>query len=242
MNPTKTTTNNGRLGNQIFRNLAVSLLAEKHNLMVEYSNKDLIEKLGIVLFSGENNYGCCQSLTDKNYFEIYNSEKIDFNVDPNQDYFQTKLISRFLYNYLHSERVKTNIIQKNPYQERYNCNNDLFIHIRLTDVYNPGFEYYHNLIQTLHCENIIIATDDKYHNIVLQLLQNCPNARILDCDEITTFQFGSTCKNIILSHGSFSATLGYLSFYSTIYYPIYNKNKMWYGDMFSIKNWVQCAS
>ena len=102
-----------------------------------------------------------------------------------------------------------------------------------------------HLIRTVMAEcpgGIIIATDDKYHNIVLQLLQNCPNARILDCDEITTFQFGSTCKNIILSHGSFSATLGYLSFYSTIYYPIYNKNKMWYGDMFSIKNWVQCAS
>ena len=58
-------------------------------------------------------------------------------------------------------------------------------------------------------------------------------------DEIRTFQFGSTCKNIILSHGSFSAIIGYLAFYSNIYYPKYDENKKWYGDMFSINNWIE---
>ena len=37
------TTANGRLGNQIIRNLAVSLLAKKHNLRVNYVNNDLIK-------------------------------------------------------------------------------------------------------------------------------------------------------------------------------------------------------
>jgi hypothetical protein len=46
---TSTTAKNGRLGNQIIRNLAVSLIAEKHNLKVEYCNKELIQKLGIEL-------------------------------------------------------------------------------------------------------------------------------------------------------------------------------------------------
>jgi len=36
MNMISTTGSNGRLGNQIIRNLAVSLLAKKHNLKVEY--------------------------------------------------------------------------------------------------------------------------------------------------------------------------------------------------------------
>ena len=40
----------GRLGNQIIRNLAVSLIAEKHNLYVKYSSYDLINSLGIELF------------------------------------------------------------------------------------------------------------------------------------------------------------------------------------------------
>ena len=46
-----TTGNNGRLGNQIIRNLAVSLISEKHDISVQYYNKDLIYKLGICLYS-----------------------------------------------------------------------------------------------------------------------------------------------------------------------------------------------
>ena len=39
---TSTTGYNGRLGNQIIRNLAVSLIAEKHNLKVDYYNKSFL--------------------------------------------------------------------------------------------------------------------------------------------------------------------------------------------------------
>ena len=38
---------NGRLGNQIIRNLAASLIAEKFDLTVTYSSKLLIDQLGI---------------------------------------------------------------------------------------------------------------------------------------------------------------------------------------------------
>ncbi len=51
-----TTIPNGRLCNQIIRNLAVSLIAEKNDLHVEYCNKKLIEKLGINLFNGGQIY------------------------------------------------------------------------------------------------------------------------------------------------------------------------------------------
>ena len=48
-----TTYDNGRLCNQIFRNLALSIIAEKHNLYVEYANYELIKEIGIELFTGE---------------------------------------------------------------------------------------------------------------------------------------------------------------------------------------------
>ena len=64
-----TTGNNGRLGNQIIRNLAVSLIAKKHNLKVDYFNKDLIRKLGIHLFDGINVHNRCIPLNDSNYFD-----------------------------------------------------------------------------------------------------------------------------------------------------------------------------
>jgi len=231
----------GRLGNQIIRNLAVSLLAEKHNLKVNYYNNDLIYKLGIKLFSGINSYESIQDLTDDNYVAIYNCDKLDYNLNPNKNYFQTKKITNFLYNYLHSDKVKSNIIESNPFKERYNNNNILFIHIRLTDAekFNPGISYYINAIKNIKFDRLVISTDDKTNDMIKKLLKLFPYAKILDVDEITTFQFASTCKHIILSHGSFSAVIGYLSFFSNIYYPEFESNKIWHGDMFSIKNWIK---
>jgi hypothetical protein len=241
---TSTIESRGRLGNQIIRNLAVSLLAEKKNLKVQYSNKDLINKLGIELFSGSNSYNCIQDLTDDNYFTIYNSDELNYNLNPKHNYFQTKEITNFLYNYLHKDKIKSNIIGNNSFKERYNKNNDLFIHIRLTDVahLNPGINYYINAIKNIIFDNLYISTDDKNNSIIIELLQLYPSSQLINYDEITTFQFASTCKHIILSHGSFSAVIGYLSFFSNIYYPEYELNKIWYGDMFSIDNWIKLSA
>ncbi len=238
---TSTSGNNGRLGNQIIRNLAVSILAEKHNLKVDYYNKHLINKLGIELFSGSNLYECIENLTDDNYFEIYNIDKLNYNLNPNHSYFQSNHVSKFLYNYLQKDKIKSNIIDNNPYKERYNKNNDLYIHIRLTDAahFNPGITYYKNAIKNINFDNLYISTDDKNNNIVIELLQLYPSSKLIECDEINTFQFASTCKNIILSHGSFSAIIGYLSFFSNVYYPEYEPGKIWYGDIFSIDNWIK---
>jgi hypothetical protein len=237
------TGNNGRLGNQIIRNLAVSLIAEKHNLAVNYHNNDLIKKLGIELFSGSNTYTSIQNLTDDNYFSVYNYDNLNYNLNPNYNYFQTKEITNLLYNYLHTDKIKSNIIENNPFKDRYNKNNDLFIHIRLGDAarFNPGITYYVNALKNINFDNLYISTDDKNHNMIAQLLQLYPSATLFDRDEITTFQFASTCKHLLLSHGSFSAVIGYLSFFSDIYYPEYESHKMWYGDMFSINNWIKLS-
>jgi hypothetical protein len=234
---TTTTLQNGRLGNQMIRNLAVSLIAEKHNLKVNYCNKELIERLGLKLFSGSNIYTNTKILSDDNYFSVYNSE-LNFNLDPNNNYFQTKEITNLLYLYLHTDVIKNKIIEENPFKIRYNNNNDLYIHIRLSDAsnWNPGIDYYKHTINMIEYDTIYISTDEKTHNIINKLLE-IPNTKLMNYDEINTFQFSSTCKHIILSHGSFSAIIGYLSFFSKVYYPEYDKNKIWYGDMFSINGW-----
>lgn len=238
---TSTCGNNGRLGNQIIRNLAVSLLAKKHNLAVNYYNKVLISKIGIELFSGSKSYTNIQELTDDNYFTIYNCNDLSYNLQPNKEYFQTKEITNLLYNYLHTDKVRSKIIENNPFKDRYNKNNDLFVHIRLTDVahLNPGITYYINAIKNIAFDNLYISTDDKNNSMIYEIIQLYPSAKLIECNEITTFQFGSTCKHIVLSHGSFSATIGYLSFFSNVYYPEYESGKIWYGDMFSINNWVK---
>ncbi len=233
----------GRLGNQIIRNLAVSFIAERYNLTVDYYNKELINQLGIDLFSGTNIYNEIKDLTDDNYFNIYHDSNLNYNLNANDNFFQTKEITIFIYKYLHSEKIKSNIIEKNPFKDRYNSNNDLYIHIRLDDAshWNPGINYYLNAIKMINYDNLYISTDEKTHSLIKSLISNHPNIEIIDYDEIKTFQFASTCKNIILSHGSFSALIGYLAFFSNVYYPEYELNKIWYGDMFSIESWIKLS-
>jgi len=95
------TTERGRLGNQIIRNLCVSLIAEKHNLFVEYSGYSKILLLGINLFIGKNRFDNFIELNDDNFFTILNLPQLNNNIYANNHYFQTKEITNFLYNYLH---------------------------------------------------------------------------------------------------------------------------------------------
>ena len=82
----------GRLGNQIIRNIAVSFIATKHNLYVNYYNYELIKELGIELFIGDMRYNRATQLTDDNYFLIYNRSQLKKNLDPRESFFQTKPI------------------------------------------------------------------------------------------------------------------------------------------------------
>lgn len=265
---TTTTLHNGRLCNQIIRNLAVSAIAEKHNLQVNYANQNVIEKLGIFLFSGTNIHSDYVELNDNNYFTIYNNDKLNRNLLPNQAYFQTKEITNFLYERLQTDKYKLPIIEKNPFNYRYKLNNDIYIHIRLDDAskFTPGLDYFVNIINQIQTakmaerennriftgeedtksrfqvnDKIYISTDEPTHHIIRTLLELYPETILLTYNEVHTIQYASTCKHVILSHGSFSAVIGYLSFFSTVYYPGYEKDKIWYGDMFSINDWVKCS-
>jgi hypothetical protein len=229
----------GRLGNQIIRNLAVNILAKKHDLLIFYCNKELIESLGLNLFSGENSYNNTIVLNDDNYFSILSMHEFKSNINPNvYAYFQTKEITNMIYNYIKTPPIKKTIIEKNPFKYRYNSNNDLFIHIRLSDAskYNAGLEYYIKSINNITFNKLYVSSDDVNHSIIKNLIKIYPSLILVKYKEVKTIQFASTCKHIILSHGSFSAIIGYLGFFSHIYYPEYEK-LVWCGDMFSIPGW-----
>ena len=235
----KTTEQNGRLCNQVIRNLALSKLAEKYDLYTEYSNYDNINnKLGIKLFTGNKKYNENILINENNYMNYYNNNIVNnANFDLMKGYFQTEEISTILHRHLKNNMK--DIIDKNPYKERYNNNNDLFIHIRLTDAkqHNVGIEYYLHCIKLLNYENIYIGSDNFNDELIKKIKTLYPNVIFINKNPVETIQFGSTCKNIILSHGSFSAIIGYLGFYSNIYYL--NKIPNWCPlGMFENKGFV----
>jgi hypothetical protein len=220
--------------------MAVSFIAEKHDLQVSYSNVSTIERLGIQLFSGKNVHATTKVLTNDNYFETLNQSELSENLDPNNAYFQTKEIVQKIYDFICAK--KEAIMSKNPFSSRYSANNDCFVHIRLGDVphYNVGFEYYNKVISSLNYDTLFISSDSPSHGIIRSLRLIHKRSVIVDEDEVGTIQFASTCKHIVLSHGSFSSFIGYVSFFSDVYYPAYSlASKVWHGDIFDIPGWTR---
>ena len=232
----------GRWGNQIIISLAVNLIAEKHNLMVHYTpgGKRAEMVLGIQLYQGSKKHNNVRILRNDNFMDILNQSTIDYSL-VSDDFFQTKEICNLMYEYLRNNQ-KESIISKNPFHTRYENNNDLFIHLRLGDMAkrNPGIDYYLECIERIEYDNIYFATDSFQSPMIHRLKEKYPTIQYIK-DESVVIQFGSTCKHVVLSHGSFSAIIGYLSFFSDVYYPNYSRAKIgvWFGDMFSIPGWIE---
>ena len=222
----------GRLCNQIFRNIALSEIAKKHNLKTSYSNIEKINSLGLTFFCGNRVFDKTKRLTDDNYEKIREMTDIDFNLDANYNYFQTSKLSLMIYNYIQSQIIDIKNINNNSYE-----NNDIFIHVRLGDImennYNLDIDYYKEALTNIqHYDNIYISSDSPDHNIVTTLIKEY-NCILYDNDEVNTLLFASSRKYKILSHGTFSAIIGYLSDNNDIYFPNYDRMLVtWHGNIF----------
>lgn len=229
----------GRLCNQVIRSLAISPIAKKNDLYVDYYNHSQLKRLGLNLFVGTKIHDNTIDLTETNYWSIFDMNDIHVNLNASQQYFQTNEIVQMIYKNLHSESERPLIIQANPFGERYKTNNDLCVHVRLTDVakYNPGVNYYLNTIRKIQFHTLYICTDEPDHIFIKQIQTQYPDSKIVCYDEVETIQFASTCKYIILSQGSYSAIIGYLADISSfIYYPEFI-TCTWCPNIFDIKGW-----
>lgn len=224
MSTTKVSEHWGRLCNHIFRFCAVSVVAQKHKLYVEYnlSKYKSIRDLGIILYSsGTKKSGSCKNLTDKTMVKLYNSnEKIGRLDNCHNQFFQIKPCADLIFEYIRSDESKKSIIDKNPYKDRYNSNNDCYVHVRLHDAraWNPGLSYYFQVLDDLKFDKLYVSSDQPGDSVVKEIIKRYNNSEILKKRDTETIQFASTCKNVILSHGTFSAIIGYFAFFSNVYY------------------------
>ena len=230
----------GRLGNQIIRALAASFIAKQNNLKFNYGQYiDNIKELGINLFiNGTLTFKTDVDITDANLMQCINTPLFR-NINVNKYFFQTKEFSNYLYNYYKQTENNKSIINNNKFKERYNNNNDLFVHVRLGDVEhkNQGYKYYDKAISQLEFENGYISSDNIDHDICKKLI-NKYNLKSINYNEIDTIMFGSTCKYIVLTGGTFSYIIGLFGFFSKIYYL--KGNNDWYpSELFYIDDWTE---
>jgi hypothetical protein len=209
----KTNTLHGRLGNQFFINVAASLLAEKHDLYIEYEHGEDVRPL-FPLFVGKSRHPTTMMVTDENYMDLYNRESIESNLSFH-DYFQSKHVTTLTHRYVQSK-------VKRPYKQ----NNDCFLHVRLGDVakWNPGASHYLDILATLNVDRVYLSTDSPDHPITRQLLQH---AKLYEGSPVDTILFASACRYVILSHGTFSGMIGYLANESTVYFVKESEKTSW---------------
>lgn len=229
----------GRLCNCIIRSVFFSLIAEKYNLYFEYERYHEITTLGIPLFiNGTVYHNTVIDFKDEDFHKYIYETELRSNIFVLRTYFQNPYCAKYLRDYFNKPEITNSIKTHNKYNERYQANNDVYIHVRLGDceTRNPGFNYFNQVLEKIQFTNGYISSDSLEHPICNQLIQKY-KLKPLMINEIDTIMFASTCENIILSNGTFSWMIGVLGYHSTIYYPDPNLRESWHGDIFVFDDW-----
>jgi len=227
----------GRLGNKLFRNVVCSILAERNNLDFSYDAYLETLALGIPLFRGSQTFSDSFILYDNEVDKIYNTE-LTSNIVLHEGFFHNQFCSNLVYDYFrqHEETIK----EANLYRNRYDNNNDVYVHVRLGDMemFNVGYDYYDDVLSTLCFTKGYISSDSIEHDICKRLIEKY-QLKIFDHCEIDTLMFASTCKYIVLTCGSFSYLIGALALPSSseIFYPASNHLCRWCGDIYGVESW-----
>tara|TARA_A100001015_G_scaffold285710_1_gene353565 strand:- start:1113 stop:1946 length:834 start_codon:yes stop_codon:yes gene_type:complete len=252
----------GRLGNQFMRNFIIYYLVKKYNFKIsaKYSDEDKFIALGLPFVNQDNNIKCdkeeilsINALESIKKLTKLSDIKLNWGTKyylSGRSYFQSRKYAKFI---LHQFNKKNNIMikgycKKNKYKKRFQRNNDLFIHVRSGNFFRknpptiPKIDYYDYILEKLkdQYENIYVCSDDPNDSIVRSLVTNY-GAKVPEINNnmIDTILFGSTCKHVVLSSGSFSFMIGLFSYFSeNVFYSInagkFGKklNKKWHPDYY----------
>jgi len=219
----------GRLGNHVLIYLMAQYIAEKYNLYFDQNlwNNNFNDHFIVNKFSGNIIYDQFYTVNDDNIMTFLQQKTLCKGVYLINGFFQSPEI--FKINNL-IESYKKYIIPKT-----LECKNDLFVHVRLGDIKNKfslPYEYYKKSIEKIKFNSGIIASDNVDDEIVIKLSKEY-NLKILNESAEYTVRYGSQCKNLVLSAGSFSFITALFSNNSNIYFITNETQKKIYG----INNW-----
>lgn len=228
----------GRFANHIIRNLYASFLAEAGDVQFIYSYDDETRQLGIPLFrDGKKTYAQTAVIRDEFFTDLLD-KPVDYNIFVDWCSAQTHEFALRLYNYFRKSDIQKSIQVANKFSDRYEKNNKVYVHVRLGDAaeWNPGYDYYDAALTICGASGGYISSDSPHHPTVLVLSAKY-NLKLFEAQEVDTIMLASTCKYIILSHGTFSWLMGALGFFSKVYIPHPRYLKKWCGPIFNMPHW-----
>jgi len=214
----------GRLGNNLIQYFAAYIFSKKFNLKLNVNpTSDFYSIVKDTTIDGNVGMNTIE-INDNNFLSYLESDELELNNYHLNGYFQLK---DFLQKY--EDDIKSNI--NLTYKEV--DKNFVFVHYRIGDVINDcrmlPVEYYIEALEKLNCKGGYISSDSIGHNFC-QILINRFNLMPVSLSPIDTINFAKDFNNIILSDGTFSWCIGFLSNANNI---IYNKREyFWHGDIF----------
>lgn len=244
---------NGRLGNQIIRNLVADYFAKKNDLNFTYGESEKMVELGIDLYNGKKTFSetliirddIIDSLFNEDIFNMYAKNRnvlfsqYDITYTGCHAWCQTSVVADYIRRTLNIRELQN----CNPHMLNKNdSGNDLFIHVRQGDITGScaaiNYEYYDSVISEIP-HDLAFITSDSIDGDMCQKLIKKHNLKIYDSGDVDTLLFGSTFKNIVLSSGTYSWVLGLLGVESNIFYP--KIHVKWHGDIFVFPDWNEIS-
>jgi hypothetical protein len=210
----------GRFGNVLFYNLVCDYFAKVSDLCMRYKQQSETENLlKLKLFSGTNVYKEQLLLTDDNIDSLMENPELNKNLVIG-GYFQTPTVARYIRSKITPNQITYNLV---------------FVHVRLGDItgINETYEYYHKALSMIPKTKGFISSDSPDHEICQKIMKTF-NLKLFCGSEVETITFGSMCKYLVLSKGTFSWWTGVLSS-GEVYYP--GSTKKWHGDIFVFSDW-----
>ena len=225
----------GRYGNNLFQLSAANLLSKKYNKIIISKPRSNIMKLHktssyIDLIKEE------VIVNNKNFMEMYNNPHLnDCNIVLDGFFQRKEIISKFIQ---HNEYFTGGELPKEK----------TFVHVRLGDFIKNkmalDYRYYETALYKVNTDNLVLSTDDENHDIVKKILDKY-NATLIQESPENTILYGSSCKNKVLSLGTFSWWIGFLgnilhsNFVETTICPNINNHVCWHGKIFPMFDWVE---
>ncbi len=217
----------GRLGNNLFQYVAAYIFAKKFNLKITSSIVENIFDLPSLV--GDVTSDNIIDVDDNNFMTLLESESL------------TQAHYHFLGYYQNRDFI---LKYKNEIKSLFNLKftdipkDEVFVAYRIGDINGERqmlpIEYYREALQNIGCDKGYITSDTPNHPNVIQLSIEF-NLIIYNNSPIETIDFAKNFNNLVLSEGSFSWWMGFLSSAENIYYN--ERRRFWHGDMFVIPEW-----
>jgi len=216
----------GRLGNRLFHTLAVSLLAERYDLATEYEDEALFARLGLPLAAGSRYMvdGPAALLDEERWAALMAAPpapgaplRLRLQIPP-LAYFQTPAFARAARALLQAPRTQRALLAANPWRDRVRANDDVFVHVRLGDLDHtaphftrPPSHFVAAVANATAADaggaaargRVYVASDEPDRREVAAVA-DAFGGEVLRLDVVATWQFGATCKHLVLSDSTFS--------------------------------------